>query len=180
MIENIDDKPKADSHPLGYATHVGEYPQLQTHPRFVVLLIALTALGGVWSIILGAMSLGDAWKFGLLLIGAGLCLCAATLGKLSAKSLRLRAAILLLTLGIAIYVPVIVIADRLFKIQNGRYASDLAAQQSDSRHLPTEAESEVFMYAMVRDCAAISSLLGLGCGVYAGIRLVARRGNDFA
>lgn len=92
------DKPGTIEKPatLNYATHIGESPRAQDRRALTVLLIGLTALGNVWSIILGIMSL-DAWFFGLLLTGSGVCVFWATVGKLSAKGMRLRAAARLAT-----------------------------------------------------------------------------------
>jgi hypothetical protein len=152
------DKPEsaASPTPLVYATHVGQYPQLQDHPRYVVILIALAGLAGVWSIILGVFSLSDLWFFGLLLIGAGICLCWGTVGKLSSKGMRLRAAMLLLISSIAIYTPVIVISHMQYTQERNRNARALEMEQSDWRHTPTEAEQEVFTYKMIRDNAVVS------------------------
>ena len=172
------DEPVIDTLTLGYATHIGQYRQSQSHPQLMVLLIGVTTLAGAWSIILGVTSLGDAWGFGLLLIGAGVSLCSATLGKLSAAKLQLKPAILLLILSIAIEIPIVIIAHRLYEVQHASYARDLAARQSDFEHLPTEAEHQVFTYAMVRDSALISISLAIACMVYATIRLAARRGVD--
>jgi len=164
---------------LGYARHVGEYPQLQSHHWIIVALIGLAALAGVWSIILGAMSLGDAWLFGILLTVGGVCLCWATLGKLSAKGMRLRAALVLLAISMMMYLPVIVVANQMFQRQSARYARQLGMGGSDVLRPASTAELETFSYELVRNQALISVALGLGCAIYAGARLIGRRGVDF-
>ena len=164
---------------LGYARHVGAYPQMQSHHWLMVTLIGLAALAGIWSIILGAMSLGDAWLFGILLTVGGVCLCWATLGKLSAKGMRLRAALLLLILSVVMYLPVIVIANEMFQRQKARYAGQLATGGSDVLRPVSTAELDTFGYELVRNQAALSAALGFACAIYAGTRLIRRRGVDF-
>jgi hypothetical protein len=145
----------------------------------VAFLVLGTALAGVWSIVLGAVSLGDAWVFGLLLIAAGTCLCWATIGKLAAASTRLKAALVLLLSGMALYFPVAVMAHLLYVRERALHAAELQARQSDFQHMPTEAEHEVFTYAMFRDNAVAALALGTACSIYAAARLVVRRGTDF-
>jgi hypothetical protein len=181
MTEGPGDKPSAAPQPLplSYGRHVGEYPQPRNHPPMIVLLIGLTALAGVWSIVFGAMSLGDAWLFGVLLVGGGACLCWATLGKLGAKGMRLRAAILLLAVSIMLYAPVIVVAHQMLQRQKVLHARELATSPRDVRAPATDAELDTYSYEFTRNQALISAVLGLGCGIYAAVRLAARRGVDF-
>ncbi|HEX4795866.1 MAG TPA: hypothetical protein VH370_18910 [Humisphaera sp.] len=171
------DKPQPTM--LGYARHVGEYPQLQSHHWVIVLLIGLAALAGVWSIILGAMSLGDAWLFGILLTVGGVCLCWATLGKLSAKGMRLRAALLLLAISFAMHLPVILMANEMFQRQSTRYARQIGTGGSDVLRPVSAAELETFSYELFRNQALISVALGVGCAIYTAARLIRRRGVDF-
>jgi hypothetical protein len=173
-----DRRPEMERATLGYARYVGEYPTPRRHRRLVVLLLLATALAGIWSIILGTVTLGDAWVFGLLLIAGGTCLCWATIGKLAAASTQLKAAIVLLLAGMAMYFPVAVMAHLLYVRQRTLHAAELQARQSDFRHMPTEAEHEVFTYAMFRDNALAAMALGTACSAYAAARLVVRRGTD--
>ena len=177
------DKPTVRSHSkeqpatLDYARYAGEYPQPRFHSRLVVLLVLAAALVGVWSIIVGALCLGDAWGFGLPLIAAGACLGWATIGKLSAASCRPKAALFLILPSITMYLLVAIAAQQRYVRQKSLYAAELQARQSDFRHLPTEAESRVFTYAMLRDNALAGMALGGICAVYAATRLIARKAD---
>jgi hypothetical protein len=167
---------------LDYAIHIGAYPspRLQPHPWFAVLLIGLAILAALWSITLGTMSLGDLTILGWGLIGAGVLLFWGSFGKLSARRLRPKAALLFLLASLAIYIPVIVMSHLNYVRQQTRYARDLETLHSSFGQMPTYAESQVYTFSMIRDTAAVSSLLGAGCCTYALTRLMRRRGDDLA
>src|SRR4051812_12787916 len=110
---NPTNRPSQTSEPLDYATRVGEYPRPTAHPRLVLPILLLTALAGIWSIIIGVTSLGDIWLFGVLQIAAGICLCWGTIGKLSAANVRPKSALALLLPAILILAGAGLFAHRL-------------------------------------------------------------------
>jgi hypothetical protein len=148
---------------------------MQVHPPLIPVLLLLTALGGIWSIILGVMSLGDVWIFGLLLIGAGACVCWATLGKLAAAKIRPKGAFVLLLAGIAAYAIAIVLAQKLYDEQQVRYHNLQLSDRGPVFQLPSEAERQVFTYAMIRDSSLASAGLAAVSCAYAGVRIVSRK-----
>lgn len=151
--------------PLSYATHVGEYPRLQPHPRFAVALVGLTGLSGIWTIILGVCCV-DLLLFGAMLIATGACFCWATLGKLSATRMRLRPAIALLTIAVLLEIPIIGLSHHFLM----EYRAQSGEDQS-GRSVP--------LVEIIRNTSLPVAVLGVGTLVYAIARLAARRGNDF-
>jgi hypothetical protein len=177
MSQEPDNKPKVVPPPikLDYATHVGAYPIPQPPPRVAVLLVGLAALTALWSILLGVASLGDLTIFGWALIGAGVFLFWGTFGKLSAKRTRPKAALLVLSVSLTIYLPVIVMANEIYTRNKAHFERELEMTRSNYTAPATDAEQQVYTFSLIRDTAAVASLLGATSCIYASTRLMVRR-----
>jgi hypothetical protein len=86
--------------------------------------------------------------------------------------------VIFLVASIAIYIPVILIANQLYAEELERHYITLQSQSGGALDVPTGAEQQVFTYKMIRDSAGLSMLLAVGCAVYAGIKLLSRSESD--
>jgi hypothetical protein len=167
-----------EPHPLNYATRIGVYPSPKRHPAIVVCIIGLTALAGVWAIILGIFFSIDWPACAVPLAVGGLGLCWATLGHLSAAHIRLRPALLLLTIAVAFEARATFVANRAYQPRLAHYAAGLRESPSDYRAPMTSAERQVLPYQMLRNAAGAATLLGTTSWLYVGVWLAARRGHE--
>ena len=123
---------------LDYATRVGAYPQKTAHPPLVLFVLMLTALAGIWSVIIGTTSLGDFRLVGLLQIGAGMCLCWGTIGKLSATNLRPKGALGVLVPGVVMLVAVVALANQVYAAEQAKHPNFQLTDQGRAIRLPSE------------------------------------------
>ena len=100
---------------LHYATPIDPEPIQPQRPAGIVWLIGITALVSIWSLIVGVFYLIDIWFLGAAMATAAVFSIWATLGKLSAKRLRLAPAALLLALAAAIDVGIVLLTHPIVK-----------------------------------------------------------------
>jgi hypothetical protein len=159
---------------LDYATQVGEYPTPRPHPGVALWLIGLTALAGIWSTILGLFYSIDWLACAGQLVGGGVLLCWATIGKLSAANIRLRSALLILTIAIGFEAGATVVANGEYQRRVAQYGYHLESLEN-IRARPTAGERKVAPYEMLRNAGGVSALLGTLVWLYVAGRLVSRR-----
>jgi hypothetical protein len=160
--------------PLDYATQVGAYPTPRPHPGIALWLIGFTVLAGVWSIILGLFYCIDWRACAGQLIAGGVLLCWATVGKLSASNIRLRSALLILTIAIGFEAGATVVANREYQRRVSQYGYQFVTPRN-IRSRATAGEKEVAPYEMLRNAGGASALLGSTVWLYVAGRLVSRR-----
>jgi len=166
MGEPSDQTPAGEGSTLDYATRFGAHPQMQVHPPLIPVLLLLTVQ---------LRNAGLAFVDFLRYTGAGACVCWATLGKLAAAKIRPKGAFVLLLAGIAAYAIAIVLAQKLYDEQQVRYHNLQLSDRGPVFQLPSEAERQVFTYAMIRDSSLASAGLAAVSCAYAGVRIVSRK-----
>jgi multisubunit Na+/H+ antiporter MnhB subunit len=152
-----DEKPQQ----LGYATRIGEYPDPRSHKGWVVWLIGLNALAGIWLLILGLFYSIDLRLYGIVMIASGAVLCWVSLGKLPYPQPRFGAALLLLSFAFAGTCSLVVLSQNDLTPREARYGKFLTPP-SNIRARPTMAEREVFTFEMIRNANAASAAV---CGM---------------
>lgn len=160
-----------EDRPLDYATRLGPYVSPPRHSALALCLIGVTAIAGIWSIILGMFYLGDWPSCAGLLIGGGGLLCCATIGKLSASKLRLRSALLTLRLAVGLELGATVAANRQYQLRVARYGYQFNSH-AQFRDSATAGERAVAPYEMLRNAGLASSTLGALVWVFVGIKVI--------
>ena len=163
---------KEDRH-LGYATPVGPHPSAQRHSPLALCLIGITAIAGIWSVILGLFYVADWPKCAGPLIGGGVLLCWATVGKLSAPNLRLRSALIILTLAVGLAVSATGEANREYGLRVAKYGYQFNAQ-AGIRAPASGGERAVAPYEMLRNASLASASLGTMAWLFVLFKLISQ------